>query len=143
MYRPRRLLWPTLMILPSLAAITGDPCLAKIDVAFAESESTGIAAFAEWTRRVASRSTLSSAYVARAATGNRPWASPVSAPMSWLGMPPISFARSSTDWTYQLAWLYAKIALLRFFAAPAACRYLAAVKIASTGLYGSAYPEPV
>ena len=80
--------------------------MAKIDVPLlAGSESIGIAAFAPFTRRLASRSTQSSAYLAGAATGKWPWTRPVSAPISWSGMPPISFARSSTDCTYQLAWL--------------------------------------
>ena len=43
--------------------------------------------------------------VARAATGKRPSTSPVSAPINCPGMPPISFARSRTDCTYQPAWL--------------------------------------
>jgi hypothetical protein len=60
-----------------------------------------------------------------------------------VGIPPTSFARNSTDCTYQVAWLYEKIACERFLDAPAACRYRPAAKIASTGLYGSAYPDPV
>jgi len=44
-------------------------------------------------------------YLHAAATGKWPWTRPVSALISWLGMPPISFARRRTDWTYQVAWL--------------------------------------
>ena len=69
------------------------------------SESIGIAALAALTRCLASCSTALSAYFDGAATGKWPSTRPVSAPTSWSGMPPISFARSSTDWTYQPAWL--------------------------------------
>ena len=86
------------------------------------SDLTGTAALAVLTRVLASFRTASSAYLAGAATGKWPSTSPVSAPITDFGIPPISWARSSTDWTYQPAWLYAKIACERFEDAPAAWR---------------------
>ena len=97
---------PTPTILPSLTAITGEPFLAKIDVPLALGlELIAMAALAPLTLFLASLITDESAYLAGAATGKWPWTRPVSAPMSWEGMPPISLARSSTDSTYQPAWL--------------------------------------
>ena len=56
-------------------------------------------------------------------------------------MPPMTWARISTESTYQSAWLYAKTALRMSVSAPAAFRYRAAAKIASTGLNGSLTPS--
>ncbi len=103
---PSRALEPTLRILPSLTAITGDPVRAKIEVPCVPGvEPIAIAALAFLTRALASATTESSAYSAGAATGKYPSTRPVSAPSSWLGIPPISLARRSTDCTYQVAWL--------------------------------------
>ncbi len=68
-------------------------------------ESIAIAALVPLILFLASFTTDESAYLAGAATGKWPWTSPVSAPTSSDGMPPMSLARSSTDWTYQPAWL--------------------------------------
>ena len=86
------------------------------------SDWTGTAALDVFTRVLASLTTESSAYLAGAATGKCPSTRPVRAPIIAFGIPPISWARSSTDWTYQPAWLYAKIACEMFWEAPAACR---------------------
>ncbi len=133
---------PSLTTFPSLTAITGEFCRAKIEVARCEPESIGIAAFAPCTLRVANLSTPSSAYLAFAATGNRPCTNPDNAPTSPEGIPPINFARNNTDCTYQDAWLYANTACPMLLDAPAACKYRAALNTASTGLYGSATPSP-
>jgi hypothetical protein len=96
-----------LTIFPSLTAITGEPCLAKMLVPVApDCELIVIAAFELLTRCLASLVTELSAYLAGAATGKCPSTRPVSAPISCVGIPPISFARSSTDCTYHHAWLY-------------------------------------
>src|ERR1700722_10299887 len=134
---PSLALVPVLTIRRSLTAITGEPRLAKIDVPFVfGSESIAIAALAPLTLRLANATTESSAYFAAAATGKWPCTKPVNAPINCDGIPPINFARNNTDCTYQPAWLYAKIARDKSLDAPAACKYRAAVKIASTGLYG-------
>src|SRR5215204_265111 len=87
---------------------------------------------------------ISSAYRALAATGKR---SPVVRapiePMRSSGSLPYWFAYRSTSSTYQVAWLYAKIAPRRSVSPPAAFRYRAAAQIASTGLYGSLRPSPL
>ena len=70
-----------------------------------EFDETGTAALDPFTRVLASLRTESSAYLAGAATGKCPSTRPVSAPMTPFGIPPMSWARSSTDWTYQPAWL--------------------------------------
>ena len=93
-------------ILPSLTAITGESCLAKTaTLLLVLSEATGTAAFAVLTFDLASCRTALSAYLAGAATGKWPCTRPVSASTSLLGRPPMSLARSSTDCTYQTAWL--------------------------------------
>src|ERR1700743_3828383 len=97
---------PTPTILPSLTAITGEPFLAKIEVPLVLGlESIAMAALVPLILFLESLTTEESAYLAGAATGKWPSTRPVSAPMSCDGMPPISLARSSTDWTYQPAWL--------------------------------------
>ena len=81
--RPNLALCPSLRIFPSLTAITGDPRFAKMLVPCAPGVvPIGIAAFAPFTRRVANRSTLSSAYFAAAATGKCPCTKPVNAPIN-------------------------------------------------------------
>ena len=104
---PRRLELPTFMIVPSWTATTGEPAFAKMLIPRRVAlETTGTAAF--WpraTRRVASRSEMSSAYFDVAWTGNRPCVRPLSEPTRSDGMPPMKRARMSTDWTYQSAWL--------------------------------------
>jgi len=94
-----------LRILPSLTAITGEPCLAKMFVPRLPSLLIATDALPVVTWLLASLVTELSAYLARAATGKCPSTSPVSVPISWLGIPPTSLARRSTDWTYHQAWL--------------------------------------
>ena len=48
--------------------------------------------------------------------------SPVSEPTRSLGSPPMTWARISTESTYQSAWLYANTALRMSLSAPAALR---------------------
>ncbi len=66
---PHLAFWPTFTILPSLTAITGESCLAKIETAWLVSEVIGTAALPDLTCFLASASTLLSAYFDGAATG--------------------------------------------------------------------------
>ena len=95
------------MILPSWTATTGEPAFAKMLIPRRVLlDSTGSAAFLpRATRRLASRSEMSSAYFAAAWTGNRPCVRPLSEPIRSEGMPPMKRARMSTESTYQSAWL--------------------------------------
>ena len=98
--------WPTFSTFPSLTAITGEPCLAKIDVDLAAgSEDTATAGFPLLTRVLARCSTASSAYFDGAATGKCPSTKPDKAPINPSGIPPINFALNNTDCTYHHAWL--------------------------------------
>ena len=67
---PQAAFSPTLTILPSLTAIAGEFCLAKIETdLLAGSDPIGIAAFADFTCFLASVVTELSWYLAGAATG--------------------------------------------------------------------------
>jgi hypothetical protein len=69
-------------------------------------DSITLAAFSPACTRLSSaRSATSSAYRARAKTGKRPSVNPVSEPIRSAGTPAINLARSSTESTYQSAWL--------------------------------------
>ena len=101
---------PAVADLDDLAVLDGDdrasPAFAKMLIPRRDVLSTGSAAFLpRATRRVAARSEMSSAYIAFAYTGKRPWVSPLSEPTRSAGMPPMKRARMSTELTYQSAWL--------------------------------------
>jgi hypothetical protein len=92
---------------PSFTATTGEPEREKMSIERRSSaDSTTLAAFSPLlTRFSSSASARSSAYRARAYTGKRPSVRPVSEPIRSAGTPAIRRARSSTESTYQSAWL--------------------------------------
>jgi hypothetical protein len=117
---PSRLLLPIARMRPSLTATTGAASREKILMPRRLVDSTSIAALPERTRFLVAFSWP--AYVERACTGNRPCVRPVSDPTRLDGRPPITCARSSTESTYQSAWLYANTARRMSVSAPAARR---------------------
>ena len=106
MKRPSACSAPILTILPSLTAIDRRAVLGvDRDAACCwRRTSTGTAALAVLTRVLAACDGVVGV-VGRGGDREVALVRPVSEPMSSVGMPPISWARSSTESTYQPAWL--------------------------------------
>ena len=90
-------------ILPSLTAATAARSREKMRIPRRPLDSTTIAALPSRTLRP--RVWISPAYVALAWIGKRPCVRPVSEPTRFDGRPPMTWARISTESTYQSAWL--------------------------------------